>query len=141
MPNKATAIPLPCQVTCPQPGGLLWHCASSSGSVDQTGFCQIKVQPAVCVVVLTVLPPYEALLSTRCLDGAGSATADARYLASSQEPDEELQSLLSYEQVCQNAVPDLKVTPYPLHTPALPPPHALPFPHSPLPPLFRIMHG
>ena len=42
-------------------------------------------------------------------DGAGSATADARYLASSQEPDEELQSLLSYEQVCQNAIPDLKV--------------------------------
>lgn len=43
------------------------------------------------------------------LKGAGSATADARYLASSQEPDEELQSLLSYEQVCQNAIPDLKV--------------------------------
>lgn len=40
---------------------------------------------------------------------AGSATADARYLASSQEPDEELQSLLSYEEVCQNAIPDLKV--------------------------------
>ena len=30
---------------------------------------------------------------------AGSATADTRYLASSQEPDEELQSLLSYEEV------------------------------------------
>ena len=41
---------------------------------------------------------------------AGSATADARYLASSQEPDEELQSLLSYEEVCQKAIPDLKVT-------------------------------
>jgi len=40
---------------------------------------------------------------------AGSATADARYLASSQEPDEELQSLLSYEEVCQKAIPDLKV--------------------------------
>ncbi|DBA85634.1 TPA: hypothetical protein ACH3X1_005211 [Trebouxia sp. C0004] len=39
---------------------------------------------------------------------AGSATADARYLASSQEPDEELQSLLSYEEVCQRAIPDLK---------------------------------
>lgn len=39
---------------------------------------------------------------------AGSATADARYLASSQEPDEELQSLLSYEEVCQKAIPDLK---------------------------------
>ena len=59
-------------------------------------------------------------MGNHCLDGAGSATADARYLASSQEPDEELQSLLSYEEVCQNAVPDLKVTPLP--TP-LPPPH------------------
>ena len=39
----------------------------------------------------------------------GSATADARYLASSHEPDEELQSLLSYEEVCQRAIPDLKV--------------------------------
>ncbi|KAL0042832.1 hypothetical protein WJX79_001063 [Trebouxia sp. C0005] len=39
---------------------------------------------------------------------AGSATADARYLASSHEPDEELQSLLSYEEVCQRAIPDLK---------------------------------
>ena len=43
---------------------------------------------------------------------AGSATADARYLASSQEPDEELQSLLSYEEVCQKAIPDLKVIGY-----------------------------
>ena len=41
---------------------------------------------------------------------AGSATVDARYLASSQEPDEELQSLLSYEEVCQKAIPDLKVS-------------------------------
>ena len=41
---------------------------------------------------------------------AGSATADARYLASSQEPDEDLQSLLSYEEVCQKAIPDLKVS-------------------------------
>ena len=40
---------------------------------------------------------------------AGSAIADARYLASSQESDEELQSLLSYEEVCQKAIPDLKV--------------------------------
>ena len=62
---------------------------------------------------------------------SGSAVADARYLASSQEPDEELQSLLSYEEVCQNAIPDLKVTPAP-NPPCPPFPH--PFPPSPSPP-------
>ena len=66
---------------------------------------------------------------------AGSAVADARYLASSQEPDEELQSLLSYEEVCQNAIPDLKVTPpHPLPPP---PPNRAPQTFPPFPNLTK----